>query len=112
MVPRFLRHFFCFFGRGLLLPPVDCFVDLAWPGSAGEVEDPVPAFLRFAMADVDWERSRGAGEGAGGSRIVRAEDEVSGVPKPMLDVDGAGREVVRTVIPGACRREEVSLVGL
>ena len=42
---------------------------------------------------------------------MRAEDKVSGVPEPMLDVDSAGREVVRTVIPGACRQEEVSLLG-
>ena len=33
----------------------DHFVDLAWLGSASEVEDPVLAFLQFAMADVDWE---------------------------------------------------------
>ena len=34
---------------------------------------------------------------------MRDEDDAPGVPEPMLDVDGTGREVVPVTIPGTSR---------
>lgn len=78
------------------------FVNLTWPGSAGDGGGVVAPDLRWSvMADVDRERVMILG-GSGGGRGI-CDDEATEGPGTALPDDGVGREIVRMVIAGTWR---------